>query len=73
MFNETLTLVQTCRIRISHNLDFSYLCGTVTTTHTRSSSQVVFLTKLQGAYMTIITYDPSELQRTVHKKYGYIC
>jgi len=38
MFNETLTLVQTCGIRISHNLDFSYLCGTVTTTHTRSSS-----------------------------------
>jgi len=37
MFNETLTLVQTCRIRISRNLDFSYLCGTDTTTHTRSS------------------------------------
>jgi hypothetical protein len=67
MFNETLTLVQTCGIRISHNLDFSYLCGTVTTTHTRSSSQVVFLIKLQGAHMTII-YNPSELQRTVHKK-----
>ena len=54
MFNETLTLVQTSRIRISHNLDFSYLCGMVTTTHTRSS-QVVFLIKLQGAHMTTIT------------------
>jgi hypothetical protein len=73
MFNETLTLVQTCRIRISHNLDFSYLCGIVTTTHTKSSTQVVFLIKLQGALMTTVTYNPSELQRTVHKKYGFIC
>lgn len=73
MFNETLILVQKCRIRISHNLDFSYLCGNVTTTHTRSSSQVVFLIQLQGAHMTTITYNPSELQRTVHTKYGYIC
>jgi len=31
-------------------------------------SQVVFLIKLQGAHMTTITYNPSELQRTVHKK-----
>jgi len=37
MFNETLTLVQTCGTRISHNLDFNYLCRTVTATHTRSS------------------------------------
>jgi len=73
MFNETLILVQTCRVRISHNLDFSYLCGTVTTTHTRSSTQAVFLIKLQGIHMTTITHNPSELQRTVRKKYGYIC